>query len=280
MLRATFKGVAVTLLSLVALTNASDSAAVGFRCDFCSTPQVEQQMQLAGFGEHEVYSFAEGTVRAFQVDIEPGLISIVELPPSTEALQAAAGFKEMFDQSGGSMKAAGTVNASDLGAPFHDPSTSAFTVIQNANLRAQLGDRLADRNQPLAGLSANVNGVRSLVESLINLSSSPTLNLTVVFPDGTTMRFEVDLISELATMVPGSGRTADGQLIPETAGQGDTGTWTGSVADVITMGQHMENRGALVRFNNACQFGQGPKVLCVWDNPNNQLHCKVFYPCQ
>lgn len=275
MLQPTVKAVAITLLSLPALTGASNSAALGIQCDYCSAAKVERLVQQAGPGEHEVFNFAEGTVQVYSVDNEADPVSVVELPPSVAVLQAAAGFKELFDRSGKAMTASATVNASNLGLPF--ASATAFTTIQNANLRAQLGDRLSDPTRPLTDLGANLNAAR-VVAARVIASAAPTLALTVAYQDGTSVKFEVDLTAGIADFVDGSGRTADGQLIPETAAQSDAGTWTGDVDDLVLIGQHMQKRGASFAFGQ-CRVGVDSHLRCAWDEAKSELACEIVRPC-
>ena len=245
------------------------SNAASLRCDSCGYEQAKQKAISAGRGEHFVFSVPDGRVTAFLVNIEPGLIDATPYPPPEVAIKAALGLQEIFLSSHGAMKARATQSATGLGGNWG--TANAYDVVRDANLRAQLLDRLRDGSQPLSSVSANINALRAIANTLLGLTQEIELLLTVEFYDGTQIEVNMNLGRETSEYIARSGRTADGELIPDQNSASFAGRWTGD--DLDRLRGHMESLGA-----GSTSLGSGRRIEwleCSWSNANTTLHCRI-----
>lgn len=227
---------------------------------------MRNKAKFAGNGEHFVLSAPNGLARAYIVDREPGLDLADEVPPPESVVKAALGLQEMFLQSYGTLKVRVREPASSQGFS----TSNAYDVVGNLNLRSQVSLALRDPSRPLTSVSANVGALRAMVHNAVGWSEEPQITVTLEFHDGTTVDYAVNLVKETADYVPGSARTAGGEVIQDESNMNVGGVWTD---DLARMREHMQRLG--FTFN---RVGCGmiiETITCTWSQPT--LTCSVKY---
>lgn len=265
---------------VVSMCSFTTSVSAGtFRCDGC-TPLAKRQVALAaGEGEHVVYDLLNNQATGFSVepdDQTPGSLAAYYLSVDPLINNQVAAFSALFTATGGSMILSAGIRSDDLQMQGLGGAT-AFDVVENANLRAQLGDSIW--MNPPATLPAVVRNVIETVKAwtlaLSGVSTSP--KIVVTFNDGSRVVFVIDFQNQKASYEVGSSRTANGQLIPESNSPTDAaGTWTfgagtsGGSDDPSRFILHLQSLGIPV-VTNGTSVGS---IRCTFDGKT--LSCTAY----
>ncbi len=221
--------VALVCSALIALPANAD---VGVRCDYCSAEVAKEAALSEGIlGKFYVFSVPEGSVRAFIVEQAGGGHAARPAQVPEDVRLAVTGLKEVFDNSGGSMKGTLDVYAADFSVPGA-ASANAVTFLGNSNLRAMMGDHLAQGAYSGPGMTTSVRALIQTSTHVLRLASTTEFTITVRFPDGSSVVYDVKPGRSVADYVEGSARTANGQQIPETNSAAYAGTWIGPAGDL------------------------------------------------
>jgi hypothetical protein len=262
--------------SLFALFFFSEGRAAIFECRGCSASVMEYQARHQGPGTHVVYDLATGTTLGFEVHYEPDVwtgggywdqmfAAPTSVDPEVQALIDSLSI--YFGETNGLMASFITVALDDLdNLPSGVSGASAYDIVRNANIRAMLGDRLAQGNIP--GASNAFFTLVNMGMSIAGVTSGTVLEVTVVSADGTSTVFKIEVGVGSAEYQSGRARTEDGQLIPEANSPNYAGTYSSPSADFVG---HLGGLGIPVSGG-----GGGGSIIwleCVWDGQN--LHCTI-----
>ncbi|PKM15556.1 MAG: hypothetical protein CVV12_08065 [Gammaproteobacteria bacterium HGW-Gammaproteobacteria-2] len=245
---------------------ASTASAAIIRCDGCSESAYEQKAVAAGLGEHVVYDLANDRAVGFSVEFDRELrrqfVFPIDVPPEIRAQVIA--FSAFFKDTGGSMIQTVEVSADELQL-LGLGGASAFDVVGDSNLRARMADRIW-----LSPPSSVPAALRNVIETLLagtmtflGITTNP--RFTVVFIDGSKVSFVIDFVKQKASYDPGSGRTASGQVIPESTAASEAGTWTfgqGSAGASDDIGQFIDHLRSL---GIPVTGGGTKRIKCTFD---------------
>ena len=251
--------------------------AASARCEGCTETQFRAKAIQLGEGQHVISSFSTNLVRIYNVydssGGEPGvptrwLASPVSVPADVQALFNDA--RSFYVATNATMKAAVVVRGTDLGVSGLTNTTNAYNVVTNFNLRGMLGDRLASGTLPG---NANLNRAgEQIVQGFFGLigAGDASIEVTVLFSDGSTVVYKLDVSAGTGQYQAGRSRTKNGQAIPESNSPDYQGTWSGGT-DQPALANHMGTLGATIVMSGTGS-GYGP-MTCTWIGTT--LTCKL-----
>lgn len=271
-----FRSASLLLTAAFALSSVEATAGnpVGHSCDGCGYSQMRDHAKSLGAGQHYVFNLDGGPILKFEVLFEPEFgpdpWMVWDLPVEDVVQEAYLGLQHVHDTSGGAMALSARVDGSKLGVPGLD-SASAYDVMNDANLRGRIGDRLVQGSVP--NLNTFVNTLISSGFSIVGMQGDVKIEITVDLPDGSSVVYMVEIGVSSARYLPGRSRTPGGQVIPEENTNEWTGTWYGAGDDLSGLRDHMHLLGASLS-------GQGSGeiieiISCTWDG--RTLNCTVRY---
>lgn len=219
-----------------------------------------------------MYDLIGNRSRAFMVDrTEHHRRAEIHAESATKAENAiVSALHAYFVDTRGAMRSLLTVEAPTLSPHFDN--VSAFDVVVDANLRAQLGDRLAQgRFGGPAGASWNRLKEVTDQHAAAYVGFPPMQNdVAVTFADGTKAAFETGLRAYDGHYIEESARSSEGNLIPEANSVSFAGTYAfESDADRLRFHQTMQLLGAEMRISNAT----GKAYKCAWHSLKKTLRC-------
>lgn len=211
---------------------AGNAEASSTRCEACSDSQFREKAKQLGVGEHVITSFSTNQVKIFRVwdgaNGEPGVPSVLVVQPVSVTPSIQGAFDDIhrfYLQTNTTMKAAVSVRGADLGVPGLTGSTTAYDVMRNANLRAQLGDRLATGTLPgWSNLDRIGEQITQGVAGFFGAGDA-SIEVAVELAGGTIVVYKLDATSGTGQYQKDRSRTQDGQLIPEANAPEYQGTW-------------------------------------------------------
>lgn len=237
------------------------SSAVVVECNWCDSSQVfkEYARTYLGVGKHTIYNLQTGMHHSYQVKAKPGVEPGLELPPDqleaveiatpsdlADGINSAAWF---FGATGGTMRALASVNYTSLDVPGVTNSTSAYDVVWDSNLRAQIGDSIATHLHAWDATKVIADNGFQIFKSMLGVKAQPTVEVEIVFADGSKVVYEYNFMegSSTAKYLNDRGRTPKNQLVPEHGNSG--GTWRGLPQGGDNMdqfGTHIQRMGGSI----------------------------------
>ena len=206
----------VLLLSVFAAIEPASAQTI--RCDGCSPAAKRDVAKAAGEGSYVVYDLINNQATGFDVTRDDQSLgsyqaSVSDVNPLIKNQVAA--FSAFFAATGGSMVVSSAIDANDINLPGLGGST-AFDIAEDANLRSQLADSLwsAPPHGVNSALLWVIETIKAAGFTLAGITTSA--RMAVVFWDGSSVAFTVDLNLQQVSYIRGSARTGGGQLIPET----------------------------------------------------------------
>lgn len=253
--------VIAALLFAFGISLAGTAKAGATRCEGCSDAQFQAAAKALGPGRHVVSSFSTNRVSMYdvtQVAWDPPLWMAVPIAVSAEVKSVFDDAHHFYVETNATMKAAVVVKGTDLGVPGLTGTTTAYDVVTNANLRAQLGDRLASGTLP--GWSNLDRAGEMIVQGLFAAvgAGDASIEITVQLEDGSTVVYKLTNNSGTGQYQAGRSRTKNNQLVPEANTPEYQGTWQGGT-DQPSLGNHMGVIGATVIGTG----NRGP-MTCTW----------------
>lgn len=248
----------------------SQSASAGVvlvRCEGCSSSQYRLTAESLGIGEHYLYSLSTREIHKFLVlyDAEFDVRQVEEGIVESDVSGAFGGLLEIYDKSNGTMGIQVEIDSQGLDLIGLGTATT-FDVMGDANLRARLGDRLAQ---------GNVSELYPLIDLFIKVvlamaNQGPVfIEFGVRMWDGSLVVYRWDAGTRSATYLYGRSRMADGQVIPEANSQEFAGRWVGDENDLAGLLDHLGRLGVTI-IKVSSSVGS---MDCTWDGAT--LTCKL-----
>jgi hypothetical protein len=267
----------ISLFSVVA-----PAAATSIRCDTCSPSAKRQVAIAAGEGMHLVYDLVNSQAVGFVVEPDdqyPGALTAALVDVEPWVKDQVAAFSLLFAATGGSMIISASIDSEDINVEGIAGKT-AFDVLEDMSLRTRISDSLW-LSPPSRGVDSALLAVMESIKAIgLTLRGFPTSAVFVVtFPDGSSASFKTDLEGQRVSYVRGSGRTSNGQPIPETNDPFEvTGTYDLPPGDSPTQADrfilHLTSLGVPVGNASSVGPGGGARVVCTFDGKT--LHCTVY----
>lgn len=256
------------------------ATAATIRCDGCSDATMKYKAKMADVGEHTLYDLAGNRVKAYYVSYEPelypnatnyyGRLHVMQLGVPADVKEYVSYLSTAYAETGGTFRAKARVDAHDLGVNGLGSAT-AYDVMGDANLRARIGDRLAQGSIPNVPVWAE--WMAAHLQSYLNFRETLIMEIEIELWDGSLVVYEVKYGRNSASYLEGRSRTAGGQLIPEDNTRNYAGTWYGAGDDMNAFINWMERLGAGTSSSGSGMIIQS--VSCSWNG--HTLHCVIKY---
>lgn len=265
----------VALLALVALQTApSTLQAKAARCEGCTDSQFRQKALSLGEGQHVITSLSTNRVRAYRVimETEPGsnygqlFLQAQSVPSDLRYIFDVA--VKFYALTKGTMKYGVTVDADDLNLRGLNGAT-AYDVMLDANLKARLGDRIAQGDLPVSDTLDRAGEI--ILEgglSAIGINEDAELLIAIRMEDGSIVVYKIGVLGYTGDYQEGRSRTASGELIPESNSASSQGTWYGPDG-LNGLSNYLQRIGATM-----ANSGSGTvivRIKCSWNGKT--LHC-------
>jgi hypothetical protein len=280
----------------------SASAATVTNCLNCNYTQMYNKAVSKGTGSWQIYNLANGEIHKWVVTcgIQQRPVGGLELSANgggqtetactgqegnvtQEYQDTASHLAAWWGLTAHSMSATLDVHADHwnfLGyGPGHDPS--AYDYILDANLRAQLNDKLDVDGLANADGSSLLNHAEYFLahaEATLGFTSGLLMKLNVIFDDGSHLLVTLSLENGVS-FIQGSGRDVNGQLIPDANTQNYQGNWhyvSGDTYNRDKMWSVMHGLGYII-VSPPPQFYN---IVCTWHagvagQSDSSLSCTV-----
>lgn len=255
--------------------------AVTLPCDGCDAYQMRELAMYSGDGSHTIYNVSAGILRHYQVSgwgespIEFGeemnVVEVEASPAEQAAMQELQAAAQIY---GEPMVMSIEIPIQEIRdqAPWLDPSITAYDIQSNVNIRAAIQTRIDSRISIRDGFKAGLERFFYLVNAHFGDQATFQVKVVIKGDDGSRSTFVKSSSFGDYSYVPGSGRFADGQVLPAENTQEYAGTWTfnggTSVDDFL---------GALLdigaRFNGISGGNDNLIIVCQWRSTEGTLEC-------
>ncbi|HUB89546.1 MAG TPA: hypothetical protein VMA74_07425 [Dyella sp.] len=272
-----YKWFFMVTMALSSLAMSSTGSATVIECNWCNTPQLfkEYARTYLGIGDHTVYNLQTGIHYSYSVQVKPGvpqqpdpspdLLEAIEIPTPADLSAGISSAAWFFGATGGTMRALASVSYANLDVPGVNSSTTAYDVAWDSNLRGQIGDSIATHLHAWDASKLIADNGFQISKSMLGLKSQPTVEVEIVFADGSKVMYEYNFTegSNTAKYLNDRGRTPKNQVVPEHGSTG--GTWRGLLQGGDNMdhfGTHIERLGGSIDW----QIGNSElidAVVCV-----------------
>lgn len=282
------------ICALLGASFATTGSASVVECNWCNSQTLFSSYATTylGTGTHTIYNLRTGAYQTYHVQPKPGVAAGLDLPPEllvaievatpsdlAGGISAAAWF---FGATGGTMRAFASVDYTSINIPGVDNEATAYDVVVDANLRARLGDAIAQNMGAWDATKVIANNGLQIFKSMLGLKSQPTLEVSIVFADGSSVVYEFNFMkgSDTAVYMRERSRTPKQQLVPEPGSTG--GTWYGLPRggdDMGPFGSFIQKTGGSIDWE---AIGSSPieAVTCVQKAGEAGLICtqQIVYP--
>lgn len=224
MLNRLYSGFWFYLLSLFCFGAAHAQSHSVVDCSGCTELwQFEEAVRYMPDGEHHVIDRNSWTAKSFYVSgwgeapVEFGSpnVTVTQLNPPGDLLEALDGYAEMEAVTGGTMRLMVDVNLGDLNVPDVPVGVTAFEIATNSTIRTRIADRL---DQGLPGFAPNLKGLIELTATgaggWFGLRGYGYMNITVHTADG-NVTYQYVIGDRKVTYLKGHSRTGNNELINE-----------------------------------------------------------------
>jgi hypothetical protein len=224
------KATPLFLLGLLAFSG-TDAQATTVRCDGCSDITFRQMAAQLGEGEHIIYDLAGARVQGFTVvEYEADRVSLPQrrdVGPEVEDIVLK--MSAFYSATGGTMTVGVEVNSDELGLVGLGGAT-AYDVLGDYNMRARIGDRLAQNGIPIYGAFGQivndfVQVMGSMATGFFGFTDDSTIYVTIVFVDGSRLTYKVTPGVPTAELVDNTARDLNGNILLEANGAEFAGTY-------------------------------------------------------
>ncbi|MGX9190635.1 hypothetical protein [Stenotrophomonas sp. Ker107b] len=256
--------------------------AVTLPCDGCDAYQMRELAMYSGDGSHTIYNVSAGILRHYQVSgwgespIEFGEeMNVVEVEASPQERAAMQELQAVAQVYGAPMVMSVEIPIQEIRdmAPWLDPSITAYDIQSNVNIRAAIQTRIESRITVRDGFNTAMERVFHLVNNLFGDQTAFEVKVIIKGDDGSRSTFTKSSVTGDYHYVPGSGRFADGQVLPAANTPEYAGSWTFSGGTSVD-----DFLGALLdigaRFNGIDGGGGSTvTIVCNWRPNEGILEC-------
>ncbi len=248
-----------------------DASAANIKCNGCTEAAYQVVAQQRGVGTHLVYDLIHNRAASFDVhwDGERRAWEVEPTATDQEAAELVDMLSEFYEVTGGSMQETYSVDASSLGL-MGLGGASAYDLVDDPMLQTRLTDYFLDTlptGTASQALRRLFGALYSGVLSHYGLADGSVVIIKLVFTDGSTAKFQVDLGQPVTvTYVERSARNSENQPLLEANSENFRGRF------------YFGGENALHQFlQRAAQLGipvvgGGSTVSCTWDG--HTLTCK------
>lgn len=230
---------------LIGASYATPSNATPLRCGYCSSKALlRQHLEALPNGDYIVFSLRYNLIARYKVAWPPGEIPavvgyrngsnragpvITELSVPTGAREELFIYRKYYTANGESLRATITIPATDTG--LVGPGDDAYDVLQDRNLRRNIGRKLADedffRSQVGGDIANSWAEVEVLAGTYLGLRDEMSYTIRLVMEDGSSLYFILRPGEPEAEYNEDSASTPNGQFIPDDR-EDALGTWYGA----------------------------------------------------
>ena len=222
-----FKRTALGLLSVLAGYSATSAASVptAATCGGCTQAQVLNRARQMGAGTHYLYDLTGNKLHYVYVECEPGAGGTLacygsEIAPAAEVSQAFAQYRNIIASHNWSEAFADVIHldmpsgnpSGRNGLPTDRGTVNAYDTLAFPQIELTVENAINDPGNH-AGIYATIVSFLAQFNSAVNFAGM-TMQVTVVFEDGSQRRYQFDKVSRRYQPIPNTAIDSHNVPIP------------------------------------------------------------------